>query len=152
MKLIQTSHGVALDQKLVAEVREHIQQHGIAQASTGLYQVMNTKHDKPVRGNVGVSIEELTLRTFAHGVQAQEYLSQQFCCIERILFLLVILISFLHHIVQVGHDGIVRRLECVEIRIVIHTASFIQPLQHQFNGVDVSVREIFVGPEYIFQE
>ena len=75
MKLIQTSHGVALDQKLVAEVREHIQQHGITQASAGLHQVMNTKHNKPVRGNVGVSIEELTLRTLAHGVQAQKHLS-----------------------------------------------------------------------------
>ena len=48
---------------------------------------MNTKHDKPVRGNVGVSIEELALRTFAHRVQAQKHLPKQFRCIERILFL-----------------------------------------------------------------
>ena len=152
MELVQSGHGVALHQQLVAEIGQDIEQHGIAETAPGLYQVTDTEHEEPMGGDVGVTVEELAVSAAAHGVHPQQHLLQKFTGIQRIFFSVIVLICFLDHIVQVGHNGIVGGLQSCEVGIIIQAPPVIEPLQHQFDGVDVTVGEVLVGLEEVFQE
>ena len=103
-------------------------------------------------GDVGVTVEELAVGAAAHGVHPQQHLLQKFTGIQGIFFSVIVLICFFDHIVQVGHDGIVGGLQSCEVGIIIQAPPVIEPLQHQFDGVDVTVGEVFVGFEEVFQK
>ena len=40
----------------------------------------------------------------------------------------------------------------MEVRVVIHAPLGVQPLQHQLDGIDVTIRKVLVAAEKIFQE
>lgn len=109
MKLIQGGHRVALGQQPVAEIGQHIEQHGVLHISAGLEKPLNTKHQKAVAGDIGVTVEEPAFRTPAHGVKPQKNLLEHFLGVEGPFLAVIVLIRRLNGSVEVGKDGVVLR-------------------------------------------
>ena len=102
--------------------------------------------------NIGVAIEELTLCTTADGVESQQHFLQQFFGVQWFGFLFVVVVSVLNHVIQIGQDRKLSGFHDCEIRIVIQTPFGIESGQHQFNGINVHIREVFVSTEEILEE
>ena len=69
-RTVNRGHGIPLSQQFVAEVGQHIEQHGILHTAAGLEQSLDAEDQEPVGGDIGGAVEEFTFRTFAHGVQS----------------------------------------------------------------------------------
>ena len=68
--------------KLIRHEGQHIEQHGVADIFSGTQHSLDAKDKKAAGGDVGVSIEELCVRTLAHGVQPQQDFLQELFRIE----------------------------------------------------------------------
>ena len=85
-------------------------------------------------------------------MEPQQNLLQQLFGIEGELLHVIVPVSILDHIVQVGENGERCRLHCFEVRVIRQTPVCIQPLQHQFDGVDMPVGKILIGLKEVFQK
>ena len=100
-----------------------------------------------------MSVEESSVRPLAHGVEAQQQVPEHLPGVElEFRLLLIVLIGRLDDIVQVVEDGIVGRSHLREVRLVGNSPALVQPLNHQFQGVDVRRVEVLIDPKDIPQE
>ena len=76
IQLVQCRHGIADRQKFIRHEGQHIEQHGVADIFSGTQHSLDAKDKKAAGGDVGVSIEELCVRTLAHGMQSQQHFLQ----------------------------------------------------------------------------
>ena len=86
----------------MAEEGQDAEQQGVFHAASGLEQTLHPEHQKAVGGDVGVAVEEPTLRAHTHGPQAQQHLLEQFAGVDRVFFAVITVVSLLDHPVQVG--------------------------------------------------
>ena len=152
VELVQASHGVALCQQLVAEVGEKIKEHGVPHPEAAVEEILHAEHQEAVGGDAGVPVEELALRSLAHGVESQQDLLEQLLGVQRVLLLFIVLVGVLHNFIEVREDGKVLGPHGLEVRVVVQPPGFVQPLQHQLNGINVPVREVLVGAEEVLEE
>ena len=150
VQLVQRRHRVASRQKPVRHIRQHIEQQGVPQALGRRQHAAYTKHQKPVVGDVGVSVEERRVRTYAQGVQPQQHLLQQLPCIQAAFPVIHQLV--VDERVQVGQDGVVLRLELAEVCSLRDAPLAVQLGQHDLNGIQLRVGEFLVGAEEVLQE
>ncbi len=85
-------------------------------------------------------------------MQPQQDILQQLCGIELAAVLVKGLVFFLNQRIQVGQDGIVLGGQPVKLGTVADAELGIQLLQHDFDGVDLPVRKVFICPEKVLEE
>ena len=105
IQLVQSGHGVALGEQLVAEKGEHVEQQCVFYAVIGLEQPFDAEHQEAAGCNIGVPIKKFALRAPAHGAQAQKHFPQQFSGIQRMVLTVIVLVDVLHQVIEVGEDG-----------------------------------------------
>ena len=71
VELVQCGDGVSGCQKFIRHVGQDIEEHGVAHIGGGIEHTLDTEDKESTGCDVGVSIEELGVCTFAHGVQTQ---------------------------------------------------------------------------------
>ena len=82
IQFVQCRHGIADRQKLIRHEGQHIEQHGVADIFSGTQHSLDAENEEAAGGDVGVPIEELCVRTLAHGVQPQQDFLQELFRIE----------------------------------------------------------------------
>ena len=65
---------------------------------------------------------------------------------------IVVLVLALDQVIQVGEDGIVLGTQSAEAALVIDSPLCVELGHHDLDGVDVTVVEILVAAEEVFQE
>ena len=101
IQLVQCRYCIALSQQFVAEVGQDIEEHGASNILTGLQESFDTEDHKAGGGHIGVAVEKLALRPFAHGVEAQQNFLQNGGGVELILPFIKIPVLLLNERVQV---------------------------------------------------
>ena len=109
------------------------------------------KADEFVIADVGVSIEELAFSTNAHGVESKAEFTEQVFCEEGFCAFLVFHIFILYDGVQVSHDGIVLGFELVIVGVIMDAELAVESCQKDFKCIDLSVIEILVDSEEVFE-
>ena len=82
IQLVQCCYGIADRQKLIRHEGQHIEQHSVADIFSGTQHSLDAENEEAAGGDVGVPIEELCVRTLAHGVQPQQDFLQELFRIE----------------------------------------------------------------------
>ena len=149
MKLIDDAGGVAAGDEGVADVGEHIEEHGVLDVFAALHQVLHIEEHQPVGSQVGVAAKELGVRSHTDGVKPQPYRPEQFRGVKGAFALLL---GLLHQGVEVGEDGIVLRRQVGEIGVVIDPPFGVEPAQHDLDGIGLGIVEVFVAAEEIPQK
>ena len=149
MKLIDDAGGVAAGDEGMADVGEHIKEHGVLNVFAALHQVLHIEEHQSVGSQVGVAAKELGICSHTDGVKPQPYRPEQFRGVKGAFALLL---GLLHQGVEVGEDGIVLRPQAGEIGVVIDPPLGVEPAQHDLDGISLGVVEVFVAAEEIPQE
>ena len=152
IQLVQCSHGVAHGQELIGHEGQHIEEHGIADVLRCTEHSLHTEYQEAAGGDVGMTVEKLSVGALAHGVQAQQHLLQEFFGIELVAAGVVGLVLLLNQVIQVGENGIVCGAHPAEVGTLGDTKLLVQLGQHDLDGVDMGIAEILVGTEKVFQE
>ena len=99
-----------------------------------------------------MAAEEFCLRALAHGVKAEEDLLQKLCRVQLVSVRIIPLILLLNKVIEVRKDGVSLRLQAAEVSGIADAPLFIQAANHNLNGINVPVAEIFVGAEKVLEE
>ena len=97
-------------------------------------------------------IEELCIRTLAHGVQSQQDFLQELLRIEQMGVGIVVLEFFFDQVIEVGEDRIVLRPHAAEVGLLRDTPLGVELGYHDLNGVDMGITEILIGPEEVLEK
>ena len=97
-------------------------------------------------------IEELCVRTLAHGVQPQQDFLQELFRIEQMGVGIVAFEFFFDQVIEVREDRIVFRSHAAEVASLRDSPFRIELGYHNLNGVDVGIAEILIGPEEVFEK
>ena len=151
IQLIDGSCGVSFGQELVIHIREDVEQHRILELLVGIHQALNAKADEPVIADIGVSVEELTFSTYAHGVESKAEFTKKVFGEKRLRAFLVLHILILYDGVQVSHDGIVLGFELVIVGVIMDAELAVEPCQKDFKCIDLSVIEILIDSEEVLE-
>ena len=138
-------------EELVVHIREDVEQHRILELLVCIHKTLNAKADEFVIRDVGVSVEELTFSSDAHGVESKAEFTEEVFGEERLRAFLVFHILIFHDGVQVCHDGIVGSLELVVIGVIVNAELAVEPCQKDFECIDLSVIEILVDSEEVLE-
>ena len=151
IQLIDGGCGVSFRQELVVHIREDVEQHRILELLVCIHETLYAKADEFVIADVGVSVEELTFSTDAHGVESKAEFTKEVFGEERLRAFLVFHILIFYDGVQVGHDGIVGSLELVVIGVIVNAELAVESCQKNFECIDLSVIEILVDSEEVLE-
>ena len=99
-----------------------------------------------------MAVEEFALCAHAHGVEPQQNFLQQFRRVELIFGFVIALKLVLNKGVKVGQNGIVCGCQSSKIGTVADAEFFVQLAQHDFNGVNMAVREILIASKEILEK
>ena len=152
IQLVQRRHGIAHRQKLIRHERQYIEQHGVADIFSGTQHSLDTEDKEAAGGEVGVPIEELCVRTLAHGVQSQQNFLQELLRIEQMGVGIVAFEFFFDQVIEIRENRIVLRAHTAEIGPLCDAPFRVELGYHDLNGVDMGIREILVGAKEVLEE
>jgi hypothetical protein len=139
VQLVDAGRRVAGRQKLVAHVGQHVEQQGVAQVLAGVEHAFHAEGHEFAAGDIRVAVEKLGLRSLAHGVEPETDFPQGIRRIELAAVLVEILVFRFDEVIQIGQDGIILRLQAVEVAVVGDAPFLVELAQHDFDGVDFPV-------------
>ena len=99
-----------------------------------------------------MSIEELCVRTLAHGMQSQQHFLQELFRIEQMGVGIVAFEFFFDQVIEVREDRIVLRSHSAEVAPLRDTPFCVELGHHDLDGVNVHIAEILVGTEKVLEE
>ena len=99
-----------------------------------------------------MAVEKLRVRALAHGVQPQQHLTQDLLSVELVGGHVIAFVLRLDQVIEIREDGIAPRAHTAEIGPLCDAPFPIQLGEHDLNGIDMSVAEIFVGAEEVLEE
>ena len=152
IQLINGCCGISFGQQFVVHEGQDVEQHCILQFFVSFHETLDSETNKPVIGDVGVSVEELAFRTDTHGVQPKTEFAEQIFCEKRFRSFLVLHILALHNLVQVSHYGIIPGSELRIIRVIMDAEFAVEPCQEDFKRIDLRIIKILVDPEEVLQK
>ena len=82
---------------------------GILQPLVGIHQAFHAEHEEVRVGDIGVSIEILGFRTYAHGMNTEAHLLQGLFRVEVFLLRVIAAELLLAQAVEIFHDRKIRR-------------------------------------------
>ena len=85
IQFVDGGHRVTDADQSIAHVRENIEQHGIAKTLIGIHKATDTEADEHIIHDIGVTIEILTFRANAHGVDTQTHFPEHILCVQVLL-------------------------------------------------------------------
>ena len=147
IQLIQSSYRVAYGKQLVRHECQYIEQHCIVGILGSTQHSLHTENEETAGGDVSVSVEELSIRISAPGMEPQQNLLQKLFCIELILTTTIVPTLILD---PVREDGIVIGFQTAEVGAVGNAKLSIELGQYDFDGVDVCIQEVLIGMEEVF--
>ena len=151
VQLIDGGCCVSFREELVVHIREDVEQHRILELLVCIHETLNAKADEFVIADVCVTVKEFAFSTNAHGVESKAEFTKEVFGEERLRAFLVFHILIFHDGVQVCHDGIVGSLELVVIGVIVNAKLSVEPCQKDFECIDLSVIEILIDSEEVFE-
>ena len=99
-----------------------------------------------------MTVEVHGLRAYTHTVDAQTYLLERLLRVEVSPLGIVSHEFFLAELVEVLHDGIIRRVQLAVVGAVSNAESGIELGEQYLDGIHLGIGEILVGTEEVLQE
>ena len=134
---------------MIAHIAENVEKQRILEPFVSVHKTFHSETDKLAVLDVGVTIEVLAFRTFAHGVKSKTDILQHFFGI-KMFFLVIKRHEFLFNkFVEVAHNWIIFAVQRIEIGKIINSKSCVQLHKHDLYGVNFAVRKVLVRSEKI---
>ena len=114
-----------------------------------IHETFDSKDQECIIGDIGITIKITAFRTHAHGVDSEAHLLERLLGIEVFPLLVVGHEFFLAQLIEVFHNGIVRRLHLTVVGGVGNTEPCIQFRKQNFNGVDLCIGKILIAAEEV---
>ena len=149
--LINARGGVSFPEKLIAHKGEDIEQHRIFEPFVSIQQSFYAEHKEFVVRDITVTIKVFALRTHAHGVDAKAHLLERFLSVKVFPLLIIAVEFFLAQLIEILHNWIIGCLQLAVVGAVGNSKSSVELRKQDFNGVDLTVTEILICSEKVFE-
>ena len=99
-----------------------------------------------------MSVEKLRVRTLAHGVQPKQDFLKKILRVELMRFGMIVFELIFDQVIEIRESRIILCSHPDKVAPIRDAPFLIQLRQHDLDGVDVSIAEIFIGAEEVLEE